>query len=168
MDTIGGFPVSVRIDNGPRRKHMFEIDLSSKYPGQKILIDTMKEFVKVSFINPGVEAFGNTVGILGDFAPGKTFARHHMTVLNDFNELGNEWQVLPADDMLFHDISFPQFPQRCVLPEDPQGQRRHLMEGRISEEQAEAACAQLKDPFDRKDCVYDILATQDVDMAGAY
>ena len=38
----------------------------------------------------------------------------------------------------------------------------------IKEEEAEAACAQLKDPADRKDCVYDILATQDVDMVGAY
>ncbi|CAJ1946363.1 unnamed protein product [Cylindrotheca closterium] len=169
METVGGFPVSVHIDNGPRRKHIFEIDLSSKYPGQKIMIDhTMKEFVKVDFVGPSIQAFGNTVGMLGDFKTGSKFARDQITVIADFNELGNEWQVLPSDDMLFHDVSAPQFPERCLLPEDPQGQRRHLLEGSISGEQAEAACAQLKDPLSIKDCVYDILATQDLDMVGAY
>jgi len=142
--------------------------LSSKYPGQKIFLDTMKEFVRVSFVKASSDAFGNAVGMLGDFKTGKKYARDQVTVITDFNELGNEWQILPSDDMLFHDISYPQFPERCVLPEDPQGQRRSLLEGTISEEQAEAACAQLKDPLSIKDCVYDILATQDMDMVGAY
>ena len=170
MDTVGGFPVSIHVDNGPRRKHIFEIDLSSKYPGQKIVIDTMKEFVKVSFANASSAAFGNTVGMLGEFNTGKTLARDQITEIEDYNEYGNEWQVLPADEMLFHDISFPQFPQRCELPEDPQGQRRHLMENSnsISAEEAEKACAVLKDPLSIKDCIYDILATQDMDMVGAY
>jgi len=170
ITTLGGFPVNVHIDGGRRRKHIFEIDLSSKYPGQKIVIDTMKEFVKVDFANASVEAFGNTVGMLGHFKTGMTYARDQKTVLNDFNELGNEWQVLPADDMFFHDISYPQFPQRCILPEDPRGeQRRRLGEGTISVEEAEAACAKsLIDSLDIKDCVYDILATQDLDMVGAF
>jgi hypothetical protein len=33
-------------------------------------------------------------------------------------------------------------------------------ESSITEAQAEAACASIEDPSDRKDCVYDILATQ--------
>jgi hypothetical protein len=57
----------------------------------------------------------------------------------------------------------------CIDPEDPRGDRqRRLDESSIKEEDAEAACAGLKDPLDRKDCVYDILATQDLDMAGAF
>mmetsp|Transcript_3269 Transcript_3269/g.7631 ORF Transcript_3269/g.7631 Transcript_3269/m.7631 type:complete len:171 (-) Transcript_3269:105-617(-) len=170
MSSLGDFPVSIHADEGPRRKHIFEIDLNSKYPGHKIVIDTMKEFVKVNFANASVEAFGNTVGILGDYATGSTVARDQKTVLNDFNELGSEWQVLPTDDMLFHDISYPQFPQRCMLPEDARGeQHRHLLENKISEEEAEAACAKnLSDVLDIKDCVYDILATQDMDMVGSY
>jgi len=81
----------------------------------------------------------------------------------------NEWQVLPSDGKLFHEMARPQFPELCYLPEDPRGDRaRRLAESDISEEAAEKACANLKDELDRKDCVYDILATQDMDMVGAY
>ena len=106
---------------------------------------------------------------VGDFNTGKTLARDGATVLDDFSELGNEWQVLPDDGMLFHDIAEPQFPKRCIEPEDPRGERRRrLGESGVTEEQAEAACASLKDEADRKDCIYDILATQDLEMVGAY
>ena len=169
--TIGGFPLAI-FDDGARPfpKRRFEVDFDSKFPGQKIVIATYKEFVKVDFINASSEAVGNTVGILGDFQSGLTYGRDHVTVVQDFNELGLEWQVRPADDlMLFHDISHPQFPKPCLLPEDPRGQRRRRMdESAVSEEEAEKACATLKDPLSIKDCVYDILATQDMDMVGAY
>ena len=150
-------------------KHRFEIDLSSKYPGHKIVLSTFKEFVRVDFLNGSEEAFGKTVGLLGDFSTGKTLARDGSTVIDDFWMYGNEWQVLPYEHMLFHETSAPQFPERCIMPEDPRGERRRrLAESSISEEEAEAACAQLKDALDRKDCVYDILATQDLAMVGAY
>mmetsp|Transcript_23961 Transcript_23961/g.58563 ORF Transcript_23961/g.58563 Transcript_23961/m.58563 type:complete len:189 (-) Transcript_23961:152-718(-) len=170
-NTIGGFPLTIYDDLVPvHPKRRFEIDLSSKYPGQKIVISTFKEFVKVDFSNPSADAFGNTVGMLGNFKSGKTVSRDQVTVIHDFTEFGTEWQVLPADDMLFHDLSKPQFPEPCVLPEDPRGdRRRRLHESKISMEQAESACKRsLKDPLDVKDCVYDILATQDLDMAGAF
>jgi hypothetical protein len=164
---IGGFPLTIR-SNGVH-KRFFEIDLSSKFPGQKIVLSTFKEFVSVDFKGNTAESFGNTVGMLGDYKSGKTFARDGVTEIHDFNELGNEWQLLPSDNMLFHDKAEPQFPKRCILPEDPQGQRRRrLDESTISVEQAEAACATLKDPLTIKDCVYDILATQDMDMVGAF
>jgi hypothetical protein len=41
-------------------------------------------------------------------------------------------------------------------------------ESSITEAQAEAACASIEDTLDRKDRVYDILATQDMGMGGAY
>jgi hypothetical protein len=130
----------------------------------------MKEFVRVDFVNASEEAYANAVGLLGDFKTGKTLARDGATLLHDYLELGNEWQLLPADDMLFHDTAEPQFPTRCILPEDPRGQRRRrLEESSISEEEAEAACAKaLKDAADIKDCVYDVLATQDIAMVGAF
>ena len=165
LKTLGGFPVTVFGSH----KRRFEIDLSSMYPNQKIVISTLKEFIRIDFQNGSEEAFGKTVGMLGDFHTGKTLARDGLTVLNDFTEFGNEWQVLPTDDMLFHDISEPQFPRKCIEPEVSRGQRRRrLDESSITEEQAEAACARLTDEADRKDCVYDILATQDLDMIGAY
>jgi len=167
LTTLGGFPVTVSEPCYYKRK--YEIDLTSKYPGQKIVISTYKEFVRVDFENASEEAFGNAVGILGDFKTGKTLARDGKTVLDDFAKLGNEWQVLPKELMLFHDVSDPQFPKKCIEPEDPRGERRRrLAEQVITAEQAEAACSVLKDFLDRKDCVYDILATQDLDMVGAF
>lgn len=166
--TIGGFPLSIR--NDKVSKSYFEIDLSSNYPGQKIIISTFREFVRVDFQGASAEAFGNTIGMLGDFQTGDLLARDGVTRMDDFVALGNEWQVLPADYMLFHDKSDPQFPKRCIQPEDPQGQRhRRLGESNISEEAAEAVCSKaLSNALAIKDCVYDILATQDLDMVGAF
>ncbi|KAL3939992.1 MAG: hypothetical protein SGBAC_005391, partial [Bacillariaceae sp.] len=73
----------------------------------------LKEFVSVKIIGATEESFGNSVGITGDFKTGKTLARDGVTVLDDFNELGLEWQVLPSDGKLFHEMSSaPQFPNR--------------------------------------------------------
>jgi hypothetical protein len=167
LKTVGGFPVTFNFKSTNQR--IFVVDLSSKFPGQQIKISTYKEFVRVDFQHGTAEAFGNTVGLLGDFKTGKTLARDGFTVLDDFSEFGSEWQVLPAEPMLFHDVSQPQFPQKCIAPEDPRGERRRrLDESSVTELQAEAACASLKDAIERKDCVYDILATQDLEMVGAY
>ena len=164
LTTVGGFPVSIN-----NNKEIFTIDLDSVYPGQKIQIKTFKEFVSVKIIGATEESFGSSVGITGDFTTGKTLARDGTTELHDFNELGLEWQVLPSDGKLFHEMARPQFPELCYLPEDPRGDRaRRLAESNITVEAAEAACATLKDPLTIKDCVYDILATQDLDMVGAF
>eukprot|EP00526_Cylindrotheca_closterium_P010172 CAMPEP_0113616790 /NCGR_PEP_ID=MMETSP0017_2-20120614/8428_1 /TAXON_ID=2856 /ORGANISM="Cylindrotheca closterium" /LENGTH=381 /DNA_ID=CAMNT_0000526129 /DNA_START=69 /DNA_END=1214 /DNA_ORIENTATION=+ /assembly_acc=CAM_ASM_000147 len=169
LETIGGFPVIFNSrDNGTNKK-IIQIDLSSKYPGAMIEIQVWKEFVKVDFKNPTFEAFGNAVGMLGDFKSGKTLARDGFTEIDDFHKLGNEWQVLPTDLMMFHKAEAPQFPKKCIEPEDPRGERRRrLDESSVSAEDAEKACASLTDELDRKDCVYDIIATQDMAMAGAY
>lgn len=167
LKTLGGFPVSY--EKMCRDKFFMVIDLSSKFPGQSIEISAYKEFLRVDFKNGSAEAFGNTVGLLGDFNNGKTLARDGTTVMDVFAEFGNEWQVLPTENMLFHEVSEPQFPKKCIEPEDPRGERRRrLDESSVTEEQAEAACGKLNDESERKDCVYDILATQDLDMVGAY
>eukprot|EP00526_Cylindrotheca_closterium_P008307 CAMPEP_0113651310 /NCGR_PEP_ID=MMETSP0017_2-20120614/27340_1 /TAXON_ID=2856 /ORGANISM="Cylindrotheca closterium" /LENGTH=835 /DNA_ID=CAMNT_0000563953 /DNA_START=15 /DNA_END=2522 /DNA_ORIENTATION=+ /assembly_acc=CAM_ASM_000147 len=171
--TIGGFPVSITdIDQGTKgiQRAIYTIDLSLKYPGQKIVISTLKEFVKVEFVNASVEAFGNTVGMLGDFTTGDTLARDGITVLDNYLMLGNEWQVHPWEPMLFYSTEQPQFPQKCIEPEDARGERRRRRLGAstVTEEDAEIACSKLTDPLDRKDCVFDVLATQDIDMVGAF
>jgi len=167
LKTIGGFRVTV-IESGNLRRR-FEIDLSPKYPGQKIEIGYYKEFVKVDFVNGSEESFGNTIGLLGDFRTGKAIARDGSTAMEDFYEYGLEWQVLPSDARLFHEIEHPQFPELCIVPEDPRGERqRRLAENDVSNEQAEAACAGVTDPLDRQDCIYDVLTTEDIGMVGAY
>ena len=165
-DGLSGFPIVPKIHSPSKRS--LTIDLNKKYPGQKIVLATFREFVRVDFVNGTKEAYGDTVGLLGNFTSGQTLARDGSTVLNDFYELGSEWQVLPFEPMLFHDVRQPQFPAKCIEPIDPRGERRRqLGELSVTEDQAEAACAHLN-AFDRKDCVYDILATQDLDMVGAY
>lgn len=167
METLGGFPVTAHRRSEKTQK--FVIDLSSKYPGQSIEIMSFKEFVKVSYVNGNELSVGKSVGMMGQFKTGKTLARDGETVVNDFNVYGAEWQVRPEDEMLFHDVQMPQFPKACILPEDPQGERRRrLDESSIKMEEAEKACSQLKNALDRKDCVYDILATQDLEMVGAF
>lgn len=166
--TIGGFPLS--ITRSGFHKRFFEIDLGNKFPGKKIAISTFREFVRVDFKHASEEAYGNSVGMLGDFKTGDTLARDGHTVIHDFSTLGNEWQVLPEEPKLFHTMAEPQFPRNCLMPEDPRGERRrHLRESTISVEAAEAACSRVaKDSLDLKDCVYDVLATQDLDMVGAF
>eukprot|EP00980_Cylindrotheca_fusiformis_P012878 scaffold3198_cov109-Cylindrotheca_fusiformis.AAC.2 len=169
LNTIGGFPIKYHLKDPYMGKRWFEIDLSSKYPGQKIVISTYKEFVKVDYQGATAESVGNAVGMLGNFHTGDFLARDGVTKLDDYTEYGNEWQVLPHDDAIFHDVAKPQFPEKCIEPEDPRGERRRrLDESSITEMQAEAACDSLSDPLDRKDCVYDIIATQDIGMVGAY
>jgi len=166
LETLGGFPVTQKLPSVYKRQYI--IDLSSKYPGQSIIVQIYKEFVRVKF-NGKEDVFGNTVGLMGDYKTGKTLARDGSTEMNDFTELGDEWQVLPSEPKLFHELSHPQFPEKCIHPEDPRGERkRRLSESKISIEQAEKACATLKDPLTIKDCIYDILATQDLDMVGAF
>jgi len=164
LTDLAGFPMMLN-ENQDR----YTIDLDSVYPGEKIQIKTFKEFVGVKIIGATESSFGDSIGISGDFHTGNTYARDGFTVLNDFTQLGNEWQVLPSDGHLFHELSLPQYPQKCILPENPQGERkRRLGESTVSEEQAEQACAGLKDEFSRKGCIYDVLATQDLDMVGVY
>jgi hypothetical protein len=164
LDTFAGYPVTQKAPSAYKRRYI--IDLGD---GEHIIVQLYKEFVRVKFFG-GESTFGNTVGLMGDYKTGKTLARDGSTVMDDFIELGNEWQVNPADgEMLFHDVSKPQFPEPCLIPEDPRGaRRRQLSESTITVEQAEAACASLGDELTIKDCVYDILATQDMDMVGAF
>ena len=169
VNTFAGFPVTFKSGEYNNYKSGLEIDLNSVFPGEKIVLATWKEFVRVDFRNPSIEAFGKSVGLLGNFHTGQTLARDGVTILDDFKLFGNEWQVLPTENMLFHIVEQPQFPKACIEPEDPQGdRRRRLDESSVTEELAEAACARIADEMDRKDCIYDVFATQDMGMAGAY
>eukprot|EP00980_Cylindrotheca_fusiformis_P015011 scaffold4127_cov126-Cylindrotheca_fusiformis.AAC.7 len=183
LTSLGGFPAKATYEGKHKNKRWFfskygggnkisrsfEIDLSSKYPGQKIVIGSFKEFVRVDFHNAQSNAFGNSVGMLGNFATGKLLARDGVTELKDYTKLGHEWQVLPEDGMLFHNVSYPQFPEKCIDPDARAMKRRHrrLGESSITNEHADAACAFIEDVLDRNDCIYDVLATQDISMVGA-
>lgn len=183
LDSLGGFPITYQNKGkyraqrwftstipGNKRARKFEIDLSSKYPGQSIVISAFKEFVRVDFKRADNNSFGNSTGMLGNFQTGTVLARDGATTIDDFAALGNEWQVRPADGMLFHAANQPQFPEKCVEPKKNlrETRRRRLGEVLVTQDQAEEACGSLENEWERKDCIYDVLATQDVTMVGAY
>jgi len=166
LTTFAGFPVT-QTTSGPH-KRSYSIDLRTRIPGHSLRIDLFREFVRVK-LNGEKSAYRKTEGLLGDPITGKMLARDGVTELADYADFGNEWQVLPSEQKLFHEMDPPQFPERCLLPEDPRGERRRrLAESAISVEEARRACSALEDSLSIQDCVYDILATQDLEMVGAF
>ncbi|CAJ1935368.1 unnamed protein product [Cylindrotheca closterium] len=164
LDNFAGFSVTQSAPSAYKRH--YTIDLN---PNSSIVVQVYKEFVRLQF-NGDESVFGNTVGLLGDYMTGKTHARDGITAIDDFTNLGDQWQVLPYEKRLFREASRPQFPEPCWKPKDPRGERRrHLADSQISYAQAEHACFRvMSDPLSIKDCVNDILATQDLEMVGAY
>ncbi|CAJ1956423.1 unnamed protein product [Cylindrotheca closterium] len=166
LDTFAGCPVT-QTTSGPH-KRSYQIDLRTKVPGHSLRIDLFREFVRVK-LNGEKTAYHQTEGLLGDPITGKMLARDGVTEFADYVDFGIEWQVLPYEQKLFHEMAPPQFPELCLLPEDPRGERRRrLAESEISVEEARRACSALQDSLSIQDCVYDILATQDLDMVGAF
>lgn len=167
LETFAGFQVT-QTTSGPH-KRSFIIDLRTKIPGHSLRIDLFREFVRVKLNGDQNFAYQQTEGLLGDPVTGKMLARDGITELVDYVDFGNEWQVLPTEQKLFHEMAPPQFPERCLLPEDPRGERRRrLAESSISVEEARRVCSALEDSLSIQDCVYDILATQDLEMVGAF
>lgn len=159
--TIGGYHVRYRHLND--KQFQFKIFLGSD---QNIVLKAVKDFMRVDVGNPTVESFGTSVGLMGSFEGDEMLARDGVTVLNHPDEFGKEWQVLHSEPVLFHNVEGTQHPVTCAMPIAVEDDRRRL-EGSISREQAEIACTKVF-PDEMKDCVYDVMATNDVDMAGAF
>jgi len=87
LSTIGGF-LSIKLACQDTKKSC-KIDLSSKYPDTTIELSVWNEFVRVNVQGGSFEAFGNTVGMLGDYKSGKTLSRDGV-VIDDFRRFGNE------------------------------------------------------------------------------
>ena len=97
------------------------------------------------------------------------YARDGVTILDDPNEFGQQWQVLESEPMLFHSVEGVQHPTECAMP-DPnlsEKKRRRLGESAISPEEAVQACTHVGElEFDA--CIFDVLATNDKGIARAY
>jgi hypothetical protein len=176
---IGGYTVDYEKKAvGPSKQRIYTVDLGRS---DKIVMKTYKDFVSVDIKAVSDELFVDSVGLMGSYTTGDKLARDGETVLSDPIAFGQEWQVLMEEPKLFHSLEGPQQPlQQCEMPAarrlKNKGKKR-LGQPEVLAEQptgvvithaaAEAACAYAQ-VEDRDVCIFDVLATNDVEMAGAY
>ena len=143
--------------------HKYSIMVSED---QRIVLKNFKDMVSISIVGPRGEDYEESFGLLGDHQ-GRMVARDGQTIIEDFNEFGQEWQVLSSEPMLFEAVRLPQHPTQCRLPEPKSESRRRLGQS-IAEETARKACAGWGDAIDN--CIFDVMATGDLELAeaGAY
>merc|ERR1711862_478410 len=133
--------------------------------GQRIIMKTYKEMVGVEIVGATENEFGSSLGLMGTFKEGLKLGRDRV-LIEDNMQFGQEWQVQASEPMLFHDVEGPQAPVRCEIPQATT-LRRRLEESKISFKEAELACSRVgSDDFDS--CVFDIIATSDIEAAGMY
>lgn len=169
--TVGGYPIVHEREVRHRAKSVF----SDKFdvvvgPAENVSMSVFKDLVSVSIVGATEEQFGNSVGLLGDFEEGKLLARDGQTVIEDENAFGQEWQVSEDEPMLFQIARSPQQPyEGCRLPsKDVMDGRRRLGENQAKKEAAEKVCSHLTDGEMKKACVYDVIATGNLDVANIY
>ena len=141
---------------------------------EKLVIKTFNDFVKVEVATKDSEFYTGSHGLLGRFPDGKRVARDGETFIEDVNAFGQEWQVTTEEPKLFHsygDAWVVPAGEKCAMPEESTAKsmlrQRRLANGMPTED-AEKACAHLADEMDRKACIFDVIATQDTDMASVW
>jgi hypothetical protein len=162
LTTIASFQLSHR--QVSEKKHVFEITLS---PTESLKIESFKDIVAVKFGDVIPNGFLDSSGLLGDYRTGKMLARDGTTVLTDINAFGQEWQVRAEEPKLFQTNREPQYPNVCILPDQKQSQTSRRLGSIIAEELAEKACRQWRGEEDITRCIFDVMATGDLDMAEA-
>lgn len=160
---LGGFVVrrdqkalSIRLGKEARKTgHIAKIDLHTRKNGFPAII-----------IDAGTtDIFKGSLGLLGEWGTGRMLARDGKTEFTevdvmDAEDFALEWQVRDTEPMLFQESRFPQFPLTCApakkMPKTRLGYSKQV-------EEAQEACSHWKE--DKEDCVFDVLATRDVDVA---
>merc|ERR1712019_57187 len=168
--SISGYTIG--FENTSSQQRTYVINLGED--GERITVASWKGMLRVD-VDVGDDKsslnknYAGSVGLMGTFPEGKKFARDNRTDLSgDLNAFGQEWQVLPGDGNLLHfDESALQAPSKCSIPAKVD-LRRRLGESKISVEIAEEACAGVANEDDFNLCVFDVMATGDKDLAGAY
>jgi hypothetical protein len=161
LDDFGGYKL----------KYQRISDVSVEYEvvlknGDSIALKTWNAMVSVKLNKPLKEDFGGSLGLLGSYPTGAKVARDNKTIISDSNEFGQEWQVIDTEPKLFIESEGPQFPAKCQIPAAVD-MRRRLASSSATIEMAKTACLSVRE--DDKDlCIFDVLATNNIDAAGAY
>jgi len=134
--------------------------------GDSIRFLVYRQFLSVQ-VTGHSDDFASSTGLLGDYHTGAMVARDGVTVMESTNEYGAEWQVGADEPQLSQECCDPS--ASCVLPEEalPSMTAHRLRASTALEKAAAKACAH-KSPKDFEFCIFDILATGDVSMAGAW
>lgn len=149
------------------KQHRFRIDTGY---GQALALETFKTWVAVNLKAVNDRQWAGSLGLMGSYPHGEMVARDGVTVFDakDTDAFGKHWQVLSTEPMLFHTPGEGvHHPQECAMPEVTKKSSRRLGEYGIAMEAAELACAHV-DPHHKDSCVYDVMASNDIEMAGAY
>ena len=144
----------------------YTIDLPE---GQKVVLKTVKEYMRVDVQEPKQGYFGTAKGLMGTFQDDRMLSRDGSIYFADPNQYGEEWQVRDTDRTLFGKPDGPQYPEQCEMPSNwwERSITRRLAEGSISLNDAEKACAHVR-KVERNDCVNDVVGTGDLEMALGY
>lgn len=140
--------------------------------GAGAMIEAYKNFVGVNVMDTSVTEFVNSTGLMGSFPDGEKVGRDGITVYDDPIEFAKEWQIRESEPMLFRSSEGSvQHPKACVMPnakltDQVRKRGRRLGSSLVSFADAELACDHKSDE-DKDSCIFDVLATNDVGMAGA-
>lgn len=159
---LSGYKITHKQDNA--KQHTYHIVVGGR---ENIVIRVLKDFVTVTIKHGEFKDFDGAVGLMGAYPSGAWVGRDGKTIFTDANAFGQEWQVLDTQPMIFQGTVAPQHPMQCIPPPPKSVKRRRLGENEITQEMAEAACADVPED-DRDFCIFDVLATNDVEMAGSY
>ena len=120
--------------------------------------------VSVKFENTTSADFGGSIGLMGEYGTGKFLGRDGTTLIQDPIDFAEEWQVLDTEPKLFQATNRePQHPRKCVRPQKKVEGRRRLGEPTVARDAAEKACASWGDA--KESCIYDVMATGDIELA---
>ena len=158
--TIGGFEMTHKISKSGR----LSLDVNLQKKGH-IRFREYKEFVSVNIVQGREDLFGDSIGLMGSFGTGQMLLRDNETVEEDPITFAQEWQVRQHEPKLFRHMRAPQYPQTCNLPSAKRESRRRLEEDGITVEMAEKACENWGE--DKEGCIYDVMATGELDLAQA-
>ena len=156
---LAGFAVTHTFTSS-KKLHQFKIDLGDE---KYIEVRAHKDLVSVKLENAIYKDFGDSKGLMGDYNTGEWLSRNG-SVLSDENAFGFEWQVQDIDPKLFANDRHPQYPAQCIMPKETSSEARRLGTS-IALEAAEEACEHWGDQKDQ--CVFDVMATGDLEIADA-
>jgi len=159
---LAGYPINYTQKSSKQQTFRFNVSTL-----EAIVIETWNSFVSVRFENPNSEHFKDSVGLLGSFPTGAWLARDKVTIINDANSFGQEWQVLEHEAKMFHEVEGPQQPlKKCEIP-STLNMRRRLSERTMTQNEAERACIGVE-ASSMDLCIFDVMATNSKLISGSY